>query len=557
MSNEKLVRKTLRTLPKRFAHKVTAIEEAQNLTTMMVECPNYIKKQSKNYYSTLTDDDSKVEDEQEEQVNNFVAFTRQIEPTIDDNLEDNSEDEEDITEEELLEDYKLLYTKWTELTITYTKIEVERCKLKKENEKLTKIVMDRDEEIKNLNAQLKYLNKGAQIFLRKLWWLLRMLVTIHERRDEVRANWWKPTVNNIWNHWWLHEEEQHNIVLSLLCHVTYTTMKATSQSSWYMDSGCSQHKIGKKIYLAQIQPLKGDHATFGDGGRAKIVGKGQLRAQGLLHLDGVLLVEGLTANLIRISQLCDHGMKEQQRTIVVMESVNVKVLDQGLETCKEDANVGTTVTNSRTKGTCKVTNSAPGDDNSCDDICSIQPASRTTSKIQTNHSVDNIIGQLDQGITTRRKEPVDYRKMIELIGKDTMGKKKATEASGDPCRDDEPPVVGVEAQNLNGQRKSKDKGGKGEGSKTTTTTRRRRVEEPMFNPTPIRSIPPLDFRKGAEEVAMAMMHVVAEPQRLNHDCSGLLPVAASWRPPFLPLLGGVADSHDQPLVIFFFTFIKD
>ncbi|GAA0174181.1 hypothetical protein LIER_27624 [Lithospermum erythrorhizon] len=86
-------------------------------------------------------------------------------------------------------------------------------------------------------------------------------------------------------------------------------MKATSQSSWYMDSGCSQHKIGKKIYLAQIQPLKGDHATFGDGGRAKIVGKGQLRAQGLLHLDGVLLVEGLTANLIRISQLCDHGMK--------------------------------------------------------------------------------------------------------------------------------------------------------------------------------------------------------------------------------------------------------
>ncbi|GAA0161776.1 hypothetical protein LIER_18013 [Lithospermum erythrorhizon] len=34
MSNEKLVRKVLRTLPKRFAHKVTAIEEAQGLFIM-------------------------------------------------------------------------------------------------------------------------------------------------------------------------------------------------------------------------------------------------------------------------------------------------------------------------------------------------------------------------------------------------------------------------------------------------------------------------------------------------------------------------------------------
>ncbi|GAA0186512.1 hypothetical protein LIER_33800 [Lithospermum erythrorhizon] len=37
MSNEKLVRKVLRTLPKRFAHKVTAIKEAQDLTTMRLD----------------------------------------------------------------------------------------------------------------------------------------------------------------------------------------------------------------------------------------------------------------------------------------------------------------------------------------------------------------------------------------------------------------------------------------------------------------------------------------------------------------------------------------
>ncbi|GAA0144016.1 hypothetical protein LIER_35852 [Lithospermum erythrorhizon] len=36
MCNEKHVRNILRTLPKKFTHKVTAIEEVQDLTTMMV-----------------------------------------------------------------------------------------------------------------------------------------------------------------------------------------------------------------------------------------------------------------------------------------------------------------------------------------------------------------------------------------------------------------------------------------------------------------------------------------------------------------------------------------
>ena len=37
MTDEKLVRKILRSLPKRFAMKVTAIEEAQNISKMQVD----------------------------------------------------------------------------------------------------------------------------------------------------------------------------------------------------------------------------------------------------------------------------------------------------------------------------------------------------------------------------------------------------------------------------------------------------------------------------------------------------------------------------------------
>ncbi|GAA0151950.1 hypothetical protein LIER_43157 [Lithospermum erythrorhizon] len=83
--------------------------ECEGYGHIQVECPNYIKKESKNYHTTFIDDDSDVKDEQEEQV------------------------------------------------------EAERCKLKKDNEKLTKIMIDRDEEIKNLNAQLKALNKGLKM----------------------------------------------------------------------------------------------------------------------------------------------------------------------------------------------------------------------------------------------------------------------------------------------------------------------------------------------------------------------------------------------------------
>ncbi|GAA0180789.1 hypothetical protein LIER_30155 [Lithospermum erythrorhizon] len=109
MSNENLLRKVLRTLPKKFAHKVTAIEEAQDLTTMRL---NELMRNLTTFEMFVDDED---EEDQEEIVRNFVAFTAQSEPPVDDSFLDKSEDEEEMTEEELLEDYKLLYSKWNEL----------------------------------------------------------------------------------------------------------------------------------------------------------------------------------------------------------------------------------------------------------------------------------------------------------------------------------------------------------------------------------------------------------------------------------------------------------
>ena len=49
--------------------------------------------------------------------------------------------------------------------------------------------------------------------------------------------------------------------------------------------------------------------TFGNGTEGKILGIGNLINHELPKLDNVLLVKGLTFNLISISQLCDQGME--------------------------------------------------------------------------------------------------------------------------------------------------------------------------------------------------------------------------------------------------------
>jgi len=57
----------------------------------------------------------------------------------------------------------------------------------------------------------------------------------------------------------------------------------------------------EKIYL-------NSHVTFGNGEKGKILGSGNLIDADLPNLNNVLLVKGLTFNLITISQLCDQGM---------------------------------------------------------------------------------------------------------------------------------------------------------------------------------------------------------------------------------------------------------
>ncbi|MCH79544.1 gag-protease polyprotein [Trifolium medium] len=91
--------------------------------------------------------------------------------------------------------------------------------------------------------------------------------------------------------------------------IAHTSLKASSREIWYFDSGCSKHMTGVENYIENLKSYATSFVTFGDGAKGEIKGIGRLSTNGVPKLDNVLLVKGITTNLISISQLCDQGMK--------------------------------------------------------------------------------------------------------------------------------------------------------------------------------------------------------------------------------------------------------
>ena len=91
------------------------------------------------------------------------------------------------------------------------------------------------------------------------------------------------------------------------CHVAHIALKTRDTYVWYLDSGCSRHMSGDRSLFKTVEEYKCGTVTFGDGGKADIVGKGEIDIPGLPVLREVLFVDGLKANLLSISQMCDNG----------------------------------------------------------------------------------------------------------------------------------------------------------------------------------------------------------------------------------------------------------
>ncbi|CAA0813114.1 Unknown protein [Striga hermonthica] len=65
---------------------------------------------------------------------------------------------------------------------------------------------------------------------------------------------------------------------------------------------------GTREFLSNVELYEGGRVTYGGGEHGNIIERGTLNVEGLPKLQNVLLVDGLKANLISISQLCDDNL---------------------------------------------------------------------------------------------------------------------------------------------------------------------------------------------------------------------------------------------------------
>ena len=93
-----------------------------------------------------------------------------------------------------------------------------------------------------------------------------------------------------------------------VCYTALIALKARNSCLWYLDSGCSRHMTGNKALFKTLFEGKIGTVMFKDGSKSMIRGIGTVDIPGLPIFEDVWYVDGLNANLLSISQICDNGL---------------------------------------------------------------------------------------------------------------------------------------------------------------------------------------------------------------------------------------------------------
>ena len=113
------------------------------------------------------------------------------------------------------------------------------------------------------------------------------------------------------------------------CLFVHTLLKVFNSCLWYLNSGCSCHMTGDKSLFKTLKEKISDYVTFGDGSHAQVLGKGTIDILGLPLLKNVLHIEGLKANLLNITQICDEDFLVQfsKKGCIIINKEGIQVLE--------------------------------------------------------------------------------------------------------------------------------------------------------------------------------------------------------------------------------------
>ena len=108
-----------------------------------------------------------------------------------------------------------------------------------------------------------------------------------------------------------------------LCYTALTALKAHDSCLWYLDSDCYRHMTENKRLFKTLFEGKIGTIIFGDGSKFVIRGIGTVDIPGLPVFEDVWYVDGLKANLLSISQICDNDLN------VLFTKYECEILDGG------------------------------------------------------------------------------------------------------------------------------------------------------------------------------------------------------------------------------------
>ena len=169
--------------------------ECEGFGHIQAECANTLKKKNKSLNATWSDGDS---DGSREDDSDLVAFASRTDnaggegdagsskntegvsgsvPT----LTYESSDDEDLTEDAMIETYRLIHAKWTELTKSYEKISAQNQQLNNEKNNLQKHNSELESKLKESQSSVTTLNAE----LEKMKKLVKMLNSGSSKLDEI------------------------------------------------------------------------------------------------------------------------------------------------------------------------------------------------------------------------------------------------------------------------------------------------------------------------------------------------------------------------------------
>nr|GMD43924.1 uncharacterized protein LOC109158582 [Ipomoea batatas] len=258
--------------------------ECKGYGNIQTECPNYLRRKNKTYVTTLSDDS----DSEEENNTNFVAFFTTHE--VDD------ESKEDM--QDLLNFYTQLHSKWEEIIKVNLNLMQENHFLKSEKEKEILLHKETQEKLmKSLKEEDKLLQEIRRLTENAVQ------PDLATRKDFAVEN--REVLQHHFQHHW--DTSRHTATKDKMISIT-DSVQSKNKNQPKESGGCSRHMTGNPSNLEYIHYKSEGHVTFGDGERGQTVASRTLNVHGLPRLPRVFLVQGLKANLISISQLCEDEL---------------------------------------------------------------------------------------------------------------------------------------------------------------------------------------------------------------------------------------------------------